>query len=64
MAKLFAVVQTEKNGIHKIANRNMRIDIFYGSKENSKKALVIYATAEESFKFFVNGEEVEPIQSL
>jgi len=43
MAKLFAKVYTEKSEIHKIANEQLEICVYYGSRDDSRlllKALV------------------------
>jgi hypothetical protein len=56
MAKLYAELEDEKGiEMHKIANKQLCADFYYGSKENSIKALTVCATVKPSAR----GENVE-----
>jgi hypothetical protein len=47
MAKLFARIEDERGiQVHKIANREICADFYYGSRERSIKALRVCATVE------------------
>ena len=48
MAKLFATVESEKNSVHKIANRELEICVFYGSKDDSRLLLKISVFAKKN----------------
>jgi len=48
MAKLFAKVTSERNEVHKIANRELEIHVFYGSKDDSRLLLKISVFAKKN----------------
>jgi hypothetical protein len=45
MAKLFCTITTEKTDNHQIANRFMKIKVFYGSKDDSKETFTVLIEA-------------------
>lgn len=48
MAKLFCTVDSEKNEVHKIANRELEINVYYGNAEDSRLALKVVVNAQEN----------------
>jgi hypothetical protein len=48
MAKLFCTVDSEKNEVHKIANRELEICVYYGNAEDSRLALKVVVKAQEN----------------
>ena len=67
MAKLFCTVESEKNEVHKIANRELDIKIYYGDREDSKLAMHIVVSPnpqnphEKPNIFVENRTETKPI---
>ena len=51
MAKLFARISSDSGAeVHKIANRQLCADLFYGSREQSVRALTVCETVEPDAK--------------
>ena len=48
MAKLFCTVESEKNEVHKIANRELEINVYYGNAEDSRLALKVVVHAQQN----------------
>jgi len=47
MAKLFAKIESEKGEVHKIANSELELTVFYGSKDDSRLLLKISVFAKK-----------------
>jgi len=68
MAKLYMTCDTEKNSIHKIANQRFNIKVYYGSRDNSVRALTLIVEAPDTKDslptVFIDSElELKPIAS-
>jgi hypothetical protein len=48
MAKLFAKIESEKSEVHKIENRELEIQVFYGSKDDSRLLLKVSVFAKKN----------------
>lgn len=47
MAKLFGKIESEKGEIHKIANSELELTVFYGSKDDSRLLLKVSVFAQK-----------------
>ena len=53
MAKLFCTVQSERTQKHQIANKELKIKIYYGSREDSKLLAALYLFPTEDVPKFM-----------
>ena len=60
MAKLFCTVHSERANKHQIANKELEIKIYYGSKEDSKLLAALYVFPTEDVPKFFMKSIVDP----